>query len=261
MEYLTPGISVTYTKGEWIQVQCSPKAKSRLAGLLYVICIASGFCAEFFVRDRLVAYGDAARTAANILASPSLYRWGFLADLVSFTTGILIGIIFYDLLRVVSRPIARVALAFAVVSNTVSLAASIFCYAPLHILNGAKYLQTFEPAQLQSLALLSIRLYQFAFSLNLGLFSLDCVATGYLIYASNFLPRALGVLLGIGGLCYLFNSVVYFTPPGTFPDLFPYSYLPSLVAEVSLALWLLIIGVDATKWRAEYTLSVARTAA
>ena len=111
------------------------------------------------------------------------------------------------------------------------------------------------------LALLSISLYQFAFSLNLGLFSVDCAATGYLIYASKFLPRALGVLLGIAGVCYLFNSVVYFTPPGSLPDLFPYSYLPGLVAEVSLALWLLIVGVDAGKWRAEYTLSVARAAA
>jgi hypothetical protein len=184
-----------------------------------------------------------------------------LADLVSFTTGIVIGLIFYDLLRIVSRPIARVALAFAIVSNTVSLAASIFCYAPLHILSGASYLQTFEPAQLQSLALLSIRLYQFAFSVNLGLFSFDCAATAYLIYASTFLPRALGVLLGIGGLCYLFNSVAYFTPPGAVPDLFPYSYLPSLVAELSLALWLLVVGVDAVKWRANHTLSEARTAA
>jgi len=79
-----------------------------------------------------------------------------------------------------------------------------------------------------------------------------------LICASKFLPRALGVLLGIGGMCYLFNSVVYFTPPGTLPDFFPYSYLPSLVAGVSLALWLLIVGVDTAKWRAESTLSVAR---
>jgi hypothetical protein len=231
----------------------SPKIKARIAGLLYVICIASGFCAEFFVRDKLVDYGDAARTAANILASPSLYRWGFLADLISFTTGILVGVVFYDLLRIVSRPIAGVALAFVLVSNTVSLAASILCYAPLHILSGASYLQTFEPAQLQSLALLSLRLYQFAFSVNLGLFSFDCLATGYLIYASGFLPRALGVLLGIGGVCYLFNSVVYFTPPGALPDLFPYSYLPSLIAEVSLALWLSILGLDAEKWKAQST--------
>lgn len=239
----------------------SPNRKARIAGLLYVICIASGFCAEFFVRDRLVAYGDAALTATKILTSPSLYRWGFFADLVSFTTGILIAIIFYDLLRIVNRPVARIALTFAIVSNTVSIAASIFCYAPLHILNGAGYLHSFAPEQLQSLALLSIWLYQFAFSINLALFSIDCFATGYLIYRSTFLPRVLGVLLGIGGLCYLYNSVAYFTPPGAVPDFFPFSYLPSLLAEVLLALWLLFVGVNSAKWHAEQSLSAARFAA
>jgi hypothetical protein len=226
-----------------------------------VICIASGFCAEFFVRDKLVAYGDAALTAKNILESPALYRWGFLADLISFTTGILVALIFYDLLRIVNRPVARMALAFAIVSNTVSIAASIFCYAPLHILSGASYLNSFAPEQLQSLALFSIRLYQFAFSMNLALFSVDCLATGYLIYRSTFLPRVLGVLLAIGGLCYLYNSVTYFTPPGAVPDLFPFIYLPSLLAETLLALWLLIVGVSGAKWLAERSLSVARAVA
>jgi len=142
------------------------------------------------------------------------------------------------------------------VSNVVSLAASIFCYAPLDILSGASYLQTFETAQLQSLALLSLRLYQAAFSVNLALFSFDCFATAYLIYRATFLPRALGVLLGIGGLCYLYNSATYFSAPGAVPDLFPFIYLPSLLAETSLALWLLVVGVNTAKWHA-----VARMAA
>ncbi|MEP6885522.1 MAG: DUF4386 domain-containing protein [Gammaproteobacteria bacterium] len=230
------------------------RQKARIAGLLYVICIVSGFSAEFFVRDKLVAYGDPALTATRILAASSVYRWGFLADLVSFTTGILIAVIFYELFRVVSRPVARTALTFAIVSNTVSIAASIFCYAPLHILSGASYLNTFSPGQLQSLSVLSLRLYQFAFSLNLGLFSVDCFATGYLIYKSTFLPRMLGVLLCIGGVGYLYNSVAYFMPPAAVPDLFPYSYLPSLIAEVSLALWLAIAGVNAVKWQSRNAL-------
>jgi hypothetical protein len=227
-----------------------PDHKARIAGMLYLICIASGFCAEFFVRDKLVVYSDAALTAKNILASPSLYRLGFLADLISFTTGIMTAVIFYDLFKSVSKPLARTALTFAIVSNAVSIASSIFCFAPIHILSGAGYLQTFEPAQLQSLALLSLRLYQFAFSINLALFSVDCCATGYLIFKSTFLPRVLGVLLVVGGLCYLTNSVAYFMPPESFPNLFPYIYLPSVVAEVSLALWLSLAGVNVAKWRA-----------
>ncbi len=224
--------------------------KARLAGLLYVICIVSGFYAEACVRNKLVVYDDAAFTARSIVASPSLYRLGFLADLVSFTTGIAIAVIFYDLFKSVSRPVARTSLAFAIVSNTVSIAASIFCFAPIHILGGAGYLSTFEPNQLQSLALLSLKLYQFAFVLNLGLFSIDCFATGYLIYRSTFLPRFLGILLIIGAFCYLTNSVAYFLPPKLLPDLFPWIYLPSLLAEVSLAVWLVVAGVNVAKWHA-----------
>ncbi len=224
--------------------------KARVAGFLYVICIVCGFCAEACVRNKLVAYDDAGFTARNIIASPSLYRLGFLADLVSFTTGILIAVIFYDLFKSVSRPVARTSLVFAIVSNTVSIAASIFCFAPIHILSGAGYLKSFDPNQLQSLALLSLKLYQFGFVLNLGLFSIDCFATGYLIFRSTFLPRFLGILLIIGAFCYLTNSVAYFLPPKLLPDLFPWIYLPSLLAEVSLALWLLVAGVNVEKWRA-----------
>lgn len=221
------------------------RQKAAIAGLLYLICIVSGFSAEAFVRGTLVAYGDAALTASRILAAPSVYRWGFLADLISFTTGILVSVIFYDLFRVVSRPVARVALAFAIVSNTVSIAASIFCYAPLYLLSGANYLDAFAPGQLHAMALLSLHLYQFAFMVNLGLFSVDCLATGYLIYKSTFLPRVLGVMLAIGGVGYLYNSVAYFMPPAVLPDLFPYSYVPSFIAETTLALWLVIARVDA----------------
>ena len=227
-----------------------PDRKARIAGWLYLICIISGFCAEALVRNKLVVYDDAALTARNIIALPSLYRLGFLADLVSFTTGILIAVIFYDLFKSVSRPLARTALAFAIVSNTVSISASIFCFAPIHLLGGSAYLGTFTQNQLQSIALLSLHLYQFAFVVNLGLFSIDCFASGYLIFRSTFLPRFLGILVIVGGFCYLMNSIVFFLPPKLMPDLFPWIYLPSLLAELSLALWLAIAGVNTAKWHA-----------
>jgi hypothetical protein len=231
-----------------LPAELPPDRKARIAGAMYLICIVAGFCAENLVRNRLVVYDNAALTASNIIASPGLFRLGFLADLISFTTGILIAIIFYDLFKSVSRPLARTALTFAIVSNTVSIAASIFCFVPVHLLGGAAYLQAFTPGQLASLALLSLHLYQYAFVLNLGLFSIDCLASGYLIFRSTFLPRFLGVLLILGGVCYLTNSVAYFMPPKALPDLFPWIYLPSLVAEVSLALWLTVIGVNTAKW-------------
>jgi ATP/maltotriose-dependent transcriptional regulator MalT len=74
------------------------------------------------------------------------------------------------------------------------------------------------------------------------------LSLGYLVFRSTFLPRILGVLLAIGALCYLTNSFAVFLAPGFAAHLFPYIQLPSLVGEGSLMLWLLVVGVNASRW-------------
>src|SRR5258708_31441246 len=59
----------------------SPRLKARIAGGLYLIIIVAAIFAEFFVRGRLVASGDAAATATSILAHETLFRLGFAAEL------------------------------------------------------------------------------------------------------------------------------------------------------------------------------------
>jgi hypothetical protein len=226
----------------------TPRVQARIAGALYVICIVSGCCAEFFVRGRLVVLHDPAATADHILASQSLYRVGFLADFVALAAGTAVSVLFYQLFRVVSRGLALLALVFAVVSNTVSFVALVLSYAPLVFLGGTDYLHAFEPRQLQTLAWWSITFFESGYALNLALFSFDCLITGYLIFKSTFLPRALGVLLALAGLCYLTNSFLYFMPPTVADSVLPYILLPCILAEGSLALWLLVIGVDTSKW-------------
>jgi hypothetical protein len=64
------------------------------------------------------------------------------------------------------------------------------------------------------------------------------------------LPKPIGVLLGLAGVCYLINSFVSLMPKGFADGLFPWILLPVLIGEGATALWLLIVGVDATKWHA-----------
>ena len=60
----------------------STKTLARIAGSLYLIVAACGSFAELFVRSRIVVPGDAASTADNIRASATLFRFGFVSDLV-----------------------------------------------------------------------------------------------------------------------------------------------------------------------------------
>jgi hypothetical protein len=228
--------------------QTSPRLKARVAGALYLLCIACGFFAEMFVRAKLIVYSDAAATAKNILASPTLYRLGFFADLTAMALGVVVSVIFYMLLRPVNRGLALTGLVLDVLSNTVSICASILLFAPLVVLRGDDYLSGFAPAQLQSLSLLSIKTYELGYAVSLAFFGGSCLVTGYLIFRSTFLPKTIGVLLAIAGVCYLTNSFVAFMPKGFGDDLFPWILLPCLLAEGALALWLLIVGVNSSRW-------------
>ena len=70
-------------------------------------------------------------------------------------------------------------------------------------------------------------------------FGVYCLLIGYLIFRSGFLPRVLGVLMGIGGLGWL-----TFVSPPLARALAPYNFAPGLLGEGVLTLWLLIRGVE-----------------
>lgn len=67
------------------------------------------------------------------------------------------------------------------------------------------------------------------------------------IFRSIFLSRILGVLLAISGLCYLINCFANFLSPAFAAHLVPYILVPG-VAELLLALWLVVIGVNVPRW-------------
>jgi hypothetical protein len=61
------------------------------------------------------------------------------------------------------------------------------------------------------------------------------------------------VLMGIAGICYLTNSFALVVAPAVAGRLFPAILLPAFVAEVSLALWLIVKGIDVERWRRRVT--------
>jgi uncharacterized protein DUF4386 len=76
----------------------APRLQARIAGVLYLIIFIAGPFAEFFVRDPLVVYRDAAATATNILAHESLYRSGGAATLITVACEPAVALLFYELL-------------------------------------------------------------------------------------------------------------------------------------------------------------------
>jgi Domain of unknown function (DUF4386) len=228
--------------------ESSPLLKARMAGVLYLIITIAAPFAEVFVRGRLVVDGDAAATATNILAHQPLYRLAGVADLIAFTCDAAVALLFYELLKPVSRSLSLFAACFRLLHVAIVAVNTLNHFAVLVLLGGEHFLTGFKTDQLQALALLSLSLHGTGYNIGLMFFGFHCILIGYLISRSAFLPRILGGLIAIAGLCYLTNSVANFLSPSFAAHLFPYILLPGL-AEPLLALWLLVRGVNVQRWK------------
>jgi hypothetical protein len=228
--------------------ETSPRLYARTAGFLYLIVIVGGIFAELIVRGRLVAHGDAAATARNILAHQMLYRWGFAVELFYCVCNVPVTVIFYNLFKVVNRNVTLMMVVLDLVVNTIESVSLLGHYAPLLLLNGGHHLRAFTPEQLQGLSYLSIELFEHGFAIALFFFGFDCFAMAYLIYKSTFMPRIIGALLAIEGVGYIVNSSALFLAPTIQPHIFPY-FAPTALAEIALCLWLLVMGVNVERWK------------
>jgi hypothetical protein len=228
--------------------EASPRLKARIAGGLWLTVIAASMTA-FLVRSPMIVRDDAAATATRIMASESLFRLGFAADLMAgvFYTGVTV--LLYRLLKPVSRSLSLMAAFLGLAGVAIGGANSLTNLATLVLLGGGQYLSAFSASQLQTMALMSLRVYEQGFNVGMVFFGFQCILIGCLIVRSTFLPRILGVLLAIGGASYLISSFASFLSPATAAHLLPFIIPAALLGEGSLTLWLLVKGINVQRWK------------
>lgn len=223
------------------------KNLARIAGLCYLIVIITGLFSEVFVRQTLRVANDAVATANNIQTHEMLYRWGFVADLTNFVIGLPSVLIMYFLFKRVNKLLVQLALAFVIIQTAIIAVNLLNQISPLLLLGNDAYLNSFHPDQLASLSLLSLNIQAQGYGLGLVFFGFYCLILGYIIIKSQMLPKFLGVLYAITGICYLFNSFIMFLSKGFDNPFFAYFAIPIFIGELSLCLWLLIKGVDTSR--------------
>jgi hypothetical protein len=220
-----------------------PRVTARLAGLFYLITVVTGLYAEVAVRGRVIVVGDAAGTAQNILAAEGPWRLALAADIVGGLAYTVVTLLLYELLKPVNARLSLLAAFFSLVGIAMGGAAALAHVAPLLILKGA-YLSSFTAAQLQAMAYLSIKLHTQGYLIALAFFALYEIVLGYLIFKSAFLPKTLGVLVALGGLAFLTNSFALFLAPPIGNALNNAMLALDGIGEISLTLWLLVMGVN-----------------
>jgi hypothetical protein len=228
----------------------SPQTYARVGGILYLFIIVAALFGEAFVRGRLIVSHDPTATAQNILGSETLFRAGLAGEMLTCVCDVALALILYVLLKPVSRNLALLAAFFRLTFVGIYSVAKLFEIAALAALNGAGDLKAFGPQQLHDLAYLSLRVHGLGYGASLLFFGFCCLVYGALICRSGFLPRILGTLLVIGGVGYVVFSLAQMLDPdfaGKY--LFPWLLLPAFPAELGLALWLTVKGVNVPRWK------------
>lgn len=175
-----------------------PRLLARVAGAFYVTIIAFALFSYLYVHGQLIIPGDMAQTATNITTHEQLYRAGFTAAaVVVVICNLPLGLILFELLKVVNPRLARLALLFIVVAATIEAVNTFNYITPLFTLTLPEYTSAFRPEQLQALVRGTNRLFGYAFSVSLTFFGVFCALTGYLIFRSRFLPAVIGILMSL----------------------------------------------------------------
>jgi Domain of unknown function (DUF4386) len=229
-------------------VETSPRSYARIGGVLYLMLIGLGIVGQV-VKGKVVVSGDAAATAANLMSRETLWRFGIVFELIALVCVIALAMIYFVLLRPVSKEINLLATFLRMIGIAVEAVASLNLAAALFPLGSASYLKGFTSDQLYAMASLAIKSHNYGYTLALFFFGFTFLFHGHLIARSGFLPKVLGRMIQVGGVCYLTNSLVFFLAPEFSGALFPWILLPCFVAELSLALWLLVKGVNVTRWK------------
>lgn len=215
---------------------------ARVAGGCYGAYILSMVLADVLGH---IGRGDAQQIYQVIATNLWSFRLGlvvaFLSALLFLTTAWSL----YVLLRPVDENLALLFLLLNAVGVAMQCASQLPLVAALLLGDTTGGMQAYSAAQREGLAYLAINTYRTGFVTAQLFFGTWLFPLGYLVYRSGFLPRVLGALLLLDGVAVMIWFLQALLLPAYHAISVP-GLIVSFVAEVGLALWLLVKGVTVT---------------
>jgi uncharacterized protein DUF4386 len=197
--------------------------RTRPIGVVYLLFFVWAITAVVLTKG-LVVSGDAAATAANILAHETRYRASIAVGLIGNLLYLALTALLYRLFEPVDRTLSLVAALFSVAGCVVQLMAALLEFAPLELLENSP-----------SAALASLHLYSRTFQISFVCFAAFELVLGYVMIKATFLPRILGVLMMVAGLAWM----TFIWPPLA-TSLFSVIVPVGVLAELAFMGWLLV---------------------
>ena len=222
------------------------KNTARLAGLFWFLSAVTGGFGLFYVRSNIIVPGDATVTAANIVASESLFRLAIVSSLLSQILLFFVGLTLFHLFKEVSKVLATVCLTSAMMTVAIAVVNMLNLFGALLVLSQADYLKVFSPEQLNAMAMILLRV---ANSYGQGLLEIFWTpyffSFGLLVIRSKFLPKILGILLMMMSVGFAINVFTKFLSPHFYPAIFTQLAMAlGALGGIPTMLWLMVKGAN-----------------
>jgi hypothetical protein len=227
-----------------METATSSKRLARIAGVLYLFVAVFGGFAEGFMEPRMYVAGNAAATAGNVVMNAGLVRAGVVSDLFDQVLFVFLALTLYLLLKHVNPNVARAMLVLVALAAAVGSLNAVFEFEGLRVATGAVDFAALGTAGSNAVVLLLLDAQHYGIFIAQIFFGLGLMPLGYLAYKSlGMVPKWLGILLGIGGVCYLIDLLAMFLFPGVGQAIHAFIVIPSAVAELTMVVYLLVVGV------------------
>lgn len=221
----------------------------RIAGICYLLTVVARIVGDGVIRDRLARNPDVSVVAANITGNLTMFRAGFVADLVAFGSYAALAAVLWAVF-VRDYPVAaRVAAFFGLFSATSQGVSAAFHIAAAVLIGNPSQLRGFTVEQVESLAMVSLKFRSILYH-NVGLvfLGLFCIVIGWLAMRSRVVPRIVGALLLVSGVAYM-----PFAVPGISRGFMPMILIPAAIGQCLFTLWLVFGPVNRTRPLGEAT--------
>lgn len=209
---------------------------ARITGGVYLLFIATSVLADALGH---IGLGNAQQVYGSLATDVGVFRLAFVVAFTSTFFFLMAAWGLFVLLRTVNRDLALLFLLLNAVGVAIQCASLLQLLAAMQVIDPGSGL---DVAQAESLALAAINVYRAGFVTAQLFFGTWLFPLGYLVFRSGFLPRLLGVLLVLDGVAELVWFLQAFLLPA-YPAIKTPGTFVSLLAEVGLALWLLVRGV------------------
>jgi hypothetical protein len=215
---------------------------AKIAGVLYLFIAILGFWGIMYVPSQTIVRGDAVATISKLLSNEFLFRSGIAGNLASSVIFLFLAQTFYRLFKNINENLAKTLVVLVIVQTPVFFISEALNFSALMVAKG-ELMKSFDTIQRQDFVLFFLRTSKYVIIILQIFWGLWLIPLGQLILKSGYLPRIIGILLILAGVCYVIEVMDYILLSEKLSFITDYFAIFYSVAELSTVFWLLVKGV------------------